>query len=89
MQGSFTSKKVRYFTIEVDYCNQKYLSTKYPDKNLKCKSKDESLKLLESIQVFVPLMTQYFDQNEFSQSPIKSLINNDLFSILHPNISQT
>lgn len=38
----------------------------------------------------ISVLTEYFDQNDFeSKPPIKSLINNDIYLTITPNVSMT
>lgn len=85
--GSYAAPKAKVVSFQVDYCTQDYLEWKFPGTNKTCKTKKEADEIIGAIQVYLPVLTQYFDQNEFEESPIKNLINNDIYLTLHPNIA--
>ena len=57
---------------------------------MKCKSKNESNEIMIDLEIQIAFLTQYFNQSEFKAStPIKSVINNDLYFTLKEGTSNS
>ncbi len=72
LKGSFSSKEAKFMEVQIDYCTPEYLEWKFPGMKKKCKSKEEANKIIKNIQIYVPVLTMYFDQYSFNGSSVKS-----------------
>lgn len=67
--GNFVSNTKKSLYISVRKCDQTYLNKYYPGQM--CKNDTEIAKALENLQVNLPIMTSYFDEEEYLENPIK------------------
>ncbi|CDW85325.1 UNKNOWN [Stylonychia lemnae] len=86
LQGSFSSRSAKFLRVKVNKCDQARLILSNP--NEKCANKTEIDRIFENLQIFVPIINQYFDDSDHSENPIKSTIYNTFFTT-YPSLSQS
>ncbi|CDW88841.1 UNKNOWN [Stylonychia lemnae] len=85
LQGSFSSKQAKFLRINVRKCEESRLKLLYPNET--CASQSEIDRVFEKMQLWVPIINQYFDDYELNAYPIKTTIYNAYFTTA-PNLSQ-
>lgn len=71
--GGFSSSYSKQLNIHVRKCDQEYLDKNYPGET--CAEDAEIERVLRYIEIFVPVVNQFFDENDLSSNPIKTTLN--------------
>eukprot|EP00347_Sterkiella_histriomuscorum_P001799 403370634 len=74
LQGSSSSETASQLYISLDYCDQQQLDIQNPAQKKRCKTTDESNKILAFTLVNFAILTQYFDGNQFDNAPLVNTI---------------
>ncbi|CDW87086.1 UNKNOWN [Stylonychia lemnae] len=82
LYGNLQGKNSSFLKLSVSQCQEDINSTKK-----KCASQAEIDKVMSSLTVNIAYMSQYFDVNDLSPQPVKTLIKT-LLATTVPNVSQ-
>eukprot|EP00347_Sterkiella_histriomuscorum_P003054 403365765 len=86
LQGSFSSQSSQFLRVELKKCDQNYLNQYYPNET--CANQQEIDEVFDGLELFVPVINQYFDAYDVETlNPIKTTIQ-VLYYTAQSNFSQ-
>eukprot|EP00347_Sterkiella_histriomuscorum_P003157 403365373 len=85
LQGGFSSPSLKMLRTIIVRCENDYLQKHYPNET--CGTKEEIDAALDNVEIYMPVINQYFDEFDHSDNPIKTNIENLYFQTT-PALSQ-
>ena len=82
LQGSFQSKESKIFFVDIRPCKNRTENGNF------CKPMEQIFNAIADLEVILPTMTTYFDEENFGRYPFKPKYNNHYYH-LNPYIQNT